>query len=87
LANPEALGQIKTHIPPEVLPMFSQLLGGAKSILANSLDMVLLAGVITASVARMITIFLKEVPLSRGEATVESKGANEVAGEENSKIE
>jgi EmrB/QacA subfamily drug resistance transporter len=73
LANPEALNQIKAHIPLEASQMFSHLLDKAKSILANSLGMVFLTGVTMASLGLVITIFLKEVPLSRGEATVERK--------------
>jgi hypothetical protein len=73
LANPVSLSQIKTHVPPEGLLTFSQLLDKAKFVLANSLDRVFLAGIIMTSVALVITIFLKEVPLSRGETTAESK--------------
>jgi len=62
------LRQIKARIPPEGLSLFSQLLDKAKSILANSLGRVFLAGVIMAGVALLITLFLKEVPLSRWDA-------------------
>jgi EmrB/QacA subfamily drug resistance transporter len=73
LANPEALSKIKAYIPLEALPMFSHLLDRAKSILANSLGMVFFAGVGMAFLGLLITIFLKEVPLSKGEVTDESK--------------
>jgi MFS family permease len=71
LVNPEALRQIKTAIPADGLWQFTQLLEKAKSILANSLARVFLAGVVTAGAALLITSFLKEVPLSSGEARVE----------------
>jgi len=77
LANPVALSQIKTHIPAEGLLTFSQLLDKAKFILANSLNKVFLAGIIMTGVALVITILLKEVPFSRGEATVESKSTKD----------
>jgi EmrB/QacA subfamily drug resistance transporter len=77
LVNPEALRQIKTRIPPEGLSLFSQLLDKAKSILADSLGRVFFAGVIMAGVALVITLFLKEVPLSRGDARVEGERVGE----------
>ncbi len=67
LANPELLNDMRTHIPPDGLSLFSQLLDKSKSILAHSLNMVFLSGVIIAGVALVITSCLKEVPLSRGE--------------------
>jgi EmrB/QacA subfamily drug resistance transporter len=77
LVNRDALRQIKTGIPAEGLLQFTQLLDKAKSILANSLGRVFLAGVIIAGAALLITLFLKEVPLSRGEARVEGDRAGE----------
>jgi len=80
LVNAEALRQIKTRIPPEGLSLFSQLLDNAKSILANSLGGVFLAGVVMAGVALLITLFLKEVPLSRWDAAatpVERRGPDD----------
>lgn len=77
LVNPEALRQIQMRIPPEGLSLFSQLLDKTKSILANSLGRVFLAGVIMAGVALVITLFLKEVPLSRGDARVEGERVGE----------
>ncbi len=75
LANTELLNEVKTHIPPEGLSMFSQLLDKSKAILAHSLNMVFLTGVIIAGAALVITLFLKEVPLSRGDPAHEKKGA------------
>ena len=77
LVNPEALRQIKTRIPVEGLSQFTQLLDKAKSILANSLGGVFLAGVVMAAVALLITLFLREVPLSRGEIRIEGERAGE----------
>jgi EmrB/QacA subfamily drug resistance transporter len=73
LANPEALAQMKSRVPPEGLLMIGQLLEKAKSILAISLGKVFFAGMITAGAALVITLFLKEVPLLRGEAAFGNK--------------
>jgi MFS family permease len=82
LVNPEALRQIQTRIPAEGLPLFSQQLDKAKSILANSLGRVFLAGVIMAGVALLITFFLKEVPLSRRDTRIEGDRVGEKGVEE-----
>jgi len=68
LVDPEALRHIKTRIPPEGLSLFAQLLDKARAILADSLTNVFLVGIVMAGMALLITLFLKEVPLSRGEA-------------------
>jgi EmrB/QacA subfamily drug resistance transporter len=73
LANPEVLGDIRTHLPPEGLSVFSQLIEKSKLILAHSLHMVFLTGVIVGCVAIIITLFLKEVPLSRDDGAYEKK--------------
>jgi MFS family permease len=86
LVNPEALSQIKMRIPPEGLALFSQQLDKAKSILANSLGRVFFAGVIMAGVALLITLFLKEVPLSGGDARVESERVGEKRVEKETRI-
>jgi hypothetical protein len=62
LANPEALSQIKAHVPLEALQMFGYQLAKAKSILANSLGMVFLAGATMAILGLLSTIFFREVP-------------------------
>jgi hypothetical protein len=86
LVNPEALRQIQMRIPPEGLSLFSQLLDKTKSILANSLGRVFLAGVIMAGVALVITLFLREVPLSRGDARVEGERVGEKRVEKEPRI-
>ncbi len=80
LTNPEAMGQILAQVPSGSLPLFNQLLAQVKGVLANSLDMVFLTGLIIAAFGLVLTLFLKELPLTSYEPKQRS---NPIAKDQN----
>jgi EmrB/QacA subfamily drug resistance transporter len=66
ISDQDAIGQITSHLPVDVLTSFNGVLDQARTILANSIDLVFLAAVAMACAALLVILFLKEVPLSTG---------------------
>lgn len=77
LTSPETMGQIQAQIPSAALPAVGQILQQIKVILANSLDMVFLAGTVIAGLALVLTLFVKELPLVSPGARYEKSNKKE----------
>ena len=67
ISDQDAIGQITSNLPAGVLAAFNGVLGQARAILANSIDLVFLAAVVMACAALLVIFFLKEVPLLTGQ--------------------
>ena len=70
LTNPESIAQITSQLSPDVLSECNRILGQAKLVMANSLDMVFLCGVVMAGAGLIAVLLLKEVPLARRQVEI-----------------
>jgi EmrB/QacA subfamily drug resistance transporter len=65
LSNPEGLSDIRIQTPPTLLPLFDELLGKARTIMADSLHWIFAVGLAVALLSLLITLALRELPLRR----------------------
>jgi hypothetical protein len=65
LSNREGISEIRIHIPSNLLPLFDELLGKARTIMADSLHWIFAVGLAVALLSLLITLMLKELPLRR----------------------
>jgi EmrB/QacA subfamily drug resistance transporter len=71
ISNPDAISQATSHVPADIHAAFIMVLEQARSVLANSIDLVFLTGLVMACAALLITFFLKDVPLSASRSAAE----------------
>jgi len=65
LTDEAAMNALRSHVPPQVLPMFDDLIGKARAVLAHSIEMVFIVSIAAIAVALVTSFALKEVPFRR----------------------
>jgi EmrB/QacA subfamily drug resistance transporter len=71
LKNPRALtdeitmNALRSHMPPQFLPVFSGLVIKARAVLAHSIEMVFIVSIAAISVGLIASFGLKEIPLRK----------------------
>jgi EmrB/QacA subfamily drug resistance transporter len=64
--DPSRLAQMKASLSPDVLPAFAQLVQASRVGLASTLHDLFLIAALVSVVALIASVFLREVPLTRG---------------------
>jgi MFS family permease len=66
LFDPARLAQLKASLPPQLAPVFDQVITATRIGLADTLHVLFLYAAAIMLVALVASIFLREVPISRG---------------------
>jgi EmrB/QacA subfamily drug resistance transporter len=65
LSDESAMAVVRSHIPPQFLAAFNDLVVKATGILAHSIETAFLVAVVTISLALVTTLALREIPLKQ----------------------
>lgn len=63
--NPDAVNAMKSHISPNLMPIFNSIMGQVRSILAAAIHEVFVIGIFIALAGLITVFFLKEIELKR----------------------